>query len=118
MRSCELDGVERSAEFPGVRKEDGGDFAGLEAGGNQAAGEGLDGVSVFGVGQAAAAGGVDQRGLRRIAAAGVEHEFVHEQVMRVSVELGAQHARKHAGRDCTGDCTLKTGTNKTGTKSL
>ena len=95
--SGELDGMERDAELPGVRQEDGDDFAGLEAGGNQPVGDGFDGVSIFGIGQAAAAGSVDQRRLRRVAAAGVEHEIVQKKVVGLGVELGAQHA----GRDCT-----------------
>ena len=53
------------AEFPGVGQEDGDDFAGLESGGDQSAGEGFDGLAIFGIGEAATAGSVDDRGLLR-----------------------------------------------------
>ena len=78
-----------AAEFPGVGEEDGHHFAGLEAGGDQAAGDGLDGLSVFGVGDAAAGGSIDQGGLLGIAAAGIENEIVQEEIVGIGVEFGA-----------------------------
>ena len=71
---------------------------GLTPCGDQAAGQALDGLSIFGVGQAASAGSVHQRGLRRVAAAGVEHQIVQKKIVRIRVELGAHYA----GSDCNG----------------
>ena len=80
------------AEFPGVTEKDGDDFSGLEAGGDKAAGQGFDGLSVFGIGDAAVGGSIDDGGLAGEAAAALEDEVVDETAMRVGVELGAEHA--------------------------
>ena len=78
-------------EFPGVREEDGDDFAGFESGGDQAAGEAFDGFAIFGIGEAAVDGRVEQGGFVGEFSAGVEDEVVEEEVVGIGVELGAQH---------------------------
>ena len=55
----------------------------------RAARNGLDGLSVFGIGQAATAGSIDQGGLGGIAAAGVENEIVQKEIVGIGVEFGA-----------------------------
>ena len=64
--SGERCGVIGDRELPGVGEEDGDHFAGSESSGDEAAGEALDQTAVFGEGEAAVAGGVDQRQLRWI----------------------------------------------------
>jgi hypothetical protein len=103
-RSGQRCGVVRGAELPTVPEENGDHFAGLDAIRQQAAGHGLYDVSIFGVRQAASAGSVNQSGLLRIAATGVEHQIMQKKVVRVGVKLRSQHA----GRDCTGNSQIRT----------
>ena len=68
--SCECGCVVSSGEFPGIWEEDGDDFTGFEAGGDQAAGKGFDGLPVFRIGEATIDGGVEQRRFIRKLAVG------------------------------------------------
>ena len=54
----------------------------------------FDDFSIFRVGEAAAAGAVDDGGLVREALAAIENQVVHEAVVRIGVELGAEHGRR------------------------
>ena len=76
--SGESGGVVGDGEFPGIREKDGDDFSGFESGGDESAGEGFDEFSVFGIGEATVAGGIDERGLVGNAAAGLQHDVVNE----------------------------------------
>ena len=65
---------------------------GLQSSGDEATSERFDCISVFGVGEAAFAGGIDEGDLLRVTPAGGEDQIVEEEVVRVGVELGAEHA--------------------------
>ncbi len=97
-RSGERCGMVGGAEFPGVGEKDGDDFSEADAGSDQAAGDALDDLSVFGVSQTATAGGIHQCGFRWITAARLKHEIVEEYIVGIGVEMCAQHA----GGDFTG----------------
>ena len=78
-------------ELPGVGEEDGDYFARLEAGGDKTARQRFDQSGVFGVGEAASAGGIDERSFGGVALAALENDIVDEAAGRVGKELGAQH---------------------------
>src|ERR1700680_217449 len=78
-----------SAEFPGVWQEDGDNLPRAQSSGDQAASERFDCISVFGIGEAASAGGIDEGDLLRVVPAGGEDQIVEEEVGRVGVGLGA-----------------------------
>src|ERR1700758_4995761 len=86
------------AEFPGVGKEDGDDLARFDASRDEAVCEAFDCISVFGVAEAAFARSVDDGGLFRMAAAGLEDQLVEKEVRGIGVELGAQRCHAVAGR--------------------
>src|SRR5437764_15322160 len=90
--------MECTAKLPPVRQEDGDYFARLYASVDEATGKGFDRLAVLRESHPAAAGSVDQSRLRRVQPAGIEHKIVQKKVVRVSVELGAQHA----ARNCSG----------------
>jgi hypothetical protein len=90
--------VEGRAEFPGVAQEYRNHLARLDAGGGETARERLDDFSVLGIGETASTRTVYDRGLLRISTAGVEYQVMEKEVLRICVELRAQHA----GRDCSG----------------
>jgi hypothetical protein len=85
-------------EFPRVGKENSRHIAGPDPGGNQGAGNGLDGVSVFRIGHSATGASIDQGGLGGIAAAGGENEIVQKEIVGIGVEFGALHS----GWNCSG----------------
>ena len=55
-------------------------------------------IAVFSVGEAASARCVDQGSFLRIPPAGVEDDVVQKKIMRIRVELSAQHC----GENCNG----------------
>ena len=92
--SGEGGGVVGGAEFPAITEKDGNDIAWLESGGDESTGQGFDGFAVFGVGDAAVAGGVNNGSLVGKAAAAFEDEIVDEAAGWVGVELSAEHAEE------------------------
>ena len=94
-RDCsgESGGVIGDGELPGVGEEDGDDFAGVEAGGDEAVGQRLDELSIFCIGEAAAAGSIDKGGFGGVAAAGIEDDIVEESAGGIGEELGASIGR-------------------------
>jgi hypothetical protein len=90
--SGQCGGVIGGTEFPGVRQEDGYNLAGAQAIGDEATSESFDCISVVGIGDAASGGGIDEGDLPRIASARLEDQVMEEEVVRIGVELRAEHA--------------------------
>src|SRR5579863_5864929 len=87
--SGERDGVVGSTEFPGILQEDGNDLAGLEAGSYESAGQTFYNFAVFGVGDSAVVGRIDDCCTAGMAATAFENQVVNEAVGGVGVELSA-----------------------------
>ena len=83
-----------SAKFPAVGKVDGDHFSGFSPAVHKSSGQGLDQFSVFGVRDAAVAGRIHDGSLVRCAAAGCQDGVMNKAALRVSLELGAQHAER------------------------
>ncbi len=81
-------------KFPGIRQTNRNDFSRAQTRCDQAARQPLYGFAVFGIGEAAARGGVDQGGLIWETAAGRQNGVVQKDVAVVGVELCASHAEK------------------------
>src|SRR5579871_2683727 len=99
-RAGELYGVKNDAEFPGICEKYGDYLPRPDAGRNQSTRDVFNGLTIFRIGKPATARTVYDRGLLSIAAAGIEHYVVEEQVGWVRVEFSAQHCRE--------DCSEKT----------
>ena len=89
--SGESRGVIGDGELPGVGKEDSNDFSRGESGGDKATGEGFDKAAIFGEGETAIAGSVNQRCLAAVLAATLEDNIVDETPGGIGVQLGAKH---------------------------
>ena len=68
--SSESGGVVGDGELPGIGEENRDDFARLESGAYKSAGQGFDQLAVLGVGEAAVARRIDERGFSGKATAG------------------------------------------------
>src|SRR5882672_11865873 len=78
-------------KFPGIRQTNRNDFSRAQTRCDQAARQPLDGFAVFGIGEAAAGGGVDQGGLIWETAAGRQNGVVQKDVFRVKSEVQIPH---------------------------
>src|SRR5215469_8000967 len=87
----ERGGVVGDAEFPGIGRVNGDDFARLQAGGDESASGGRYQLSVVGVGDAAIGRRVHDGGLAGMTPARVEDKVVEETVVGIGVEALAQH---------------------------
>src|SRR5712691_11027618 len=65
-------------ELPAVGQEDGDSFAGLHFGGDESARQLFEDIAVFGVGDAAIAGGIEERGFFREPTATFEYQVVYK----------------------------------------
>ena len=95
-----LAGMECGAEFPGVRQENSHDFSRLYADTDQAKRETLNDFSVFAIGEAPPARGVDNGCLGRVSAARIEYQIGEKAIAGVCVEFGPQHAGRIVAEIC------------------
>src|SRR5260370_9867151 len=79
------------AELPGITKENANHFSWLQPGRNQATRQRFHHLAIFGIAEPPPARSIHQRRLFSMPPARRQNRIMYKHVVRISVELGAQH---------------------------
>src|SRR5712691_10053485 len=90
------------AELPGITKENANHFSRLQPGRNQATRQRFHRLSIFGIAEPSPARSIHQRRFLGMPSARRQNRIMHEDAVRVSVKLGAQHGGMIVAEYCCG----------------